>query len=681
MRGILIAGAALLIGGLTGCEPASTPAPPAAQQPPAAAVTSQALRAGAASVSLLPRVGGELTYLSALAPITDPVDPQNPGVYIDAFDGGRIDIDNGRSDAAWVHDDIRAAALALDAGGSRVVLLAADVYMIPRNDADAIRARARLLLPAGWQAAPILIGTTHNHHGPGTLFSVNDDWYDRQADNMAMAISDAVARLAPARLEIASGDHRFGVNDVRDPVIIDPRVHAIRVVGSGVDGEAIATVVQWSSHVESTLGWAPPAPPESICQARGWLDTDCTAEGRYITADYPGELRGRLEAELGGEVLYFVGAIGSQIGPGAAPVWEVTAEHPVGDGWTVPPGAQPVRGAQDFLSTNFAKAEAIGEALARRVIELLDDARPVTVPDLRFRSETFYTRLYQMGFRAAMASGELGWQDRDLYLCDGVPGPLTCRSDEGALVDDPIAGPVRAGEFLLSEVGYLAIDADSGMLFMPGEIAPELLIGLPRSFDEDPSPWYRGPAGRNARGSDYQFPGYVRSLIDADWVMAIGLGNDELGYFVPIADVRLPCVADQLAEPGTCAALHESGAIDWPEQVAGTRCRALIDRAAANDQAIAVDSAAAVNAAAAVNSAAALQNPSAELVLASCRYGAMFGQLYGYGDGHYEETNSAGIDLVDASWPAWQRLFPSGVARRINPDLPGFTPENPPSQQ
>ena len=616
--------------------------------------TSQTeLWAGAASVSLLPTVAGSHDYLMKLDHITEPVDPFSPGVYVVEFDQGQIDIDNGRADAAWVHDDIRSTVLALRQGATRLVLVAADVYMIPANDAAAIVELARTKLPSAWVGAEILIATTHNHHGPGTLFSVNHDWYELMAGNVATAIVEAVDKVQPARIALAQGDFRFGINDVRDPVIIDPTVHVMHVRAQA-SNQTIATVVQWNSHVESTLGWAPPVDLDGICTEQDWSDEQCSAEGRYITADYPGELRGALVAALGGEVLYFVGAIGSQIGPGAAPVWSVTDETGVGDGWTIPAGARPIRGADDYLDKNFVKAEVVGNQLARFVIELVADSNDVLSPALAWRSESFYARLYQVGFKVAMAAGQLGWKARELFHCTGEPNDVSCRSDEGAVIEDPVAGSIRSGDFIRSEVGYLTIDENSGIVFMPGEFPPELLIGLPRGFDDNPSNWYRGPVGQNARGADYRIPGYITSLIDDDFVMGIGLGNDELGYWVPLSDVRLPCVADRLAEAGSCAALHASGLIEWPDEVSGTRCKRLIE------------------------SAALPQDPMEELVLASCRYGAMFGQLYGHSEGHYEETNSAGIDLVMPSWRAYLRLFGKEQGLRINPDLVGYTPEHPP---
>lgn len=611
--------------------------------------------AGAASASILPTVGGTHDYIDRAGAITAPVDPVSPGVYVDAFDQGQIDIDNGKSDAAWVHDDIRATALALQTGERHIILFAADVYLITAEDGNEIIRRAREALQGDWRAAEILFGTTHNHHGPGTIFSVNDAWYEMMANQIVGAIVKAVDGIEPAALAIASGDHRFGVNDVRDPVIIDPEAHVLHLTRVR-DGSTIATAVQWNSHVESTLTWAPPVDGlESICEQRGW--EECTAEGRYITSDYPGELRGQLEESLGGEVLYFVGAIGNQIGPGEAPVWQITSDHPLGDGWTVPEGAAPIRGATGYLDKNFVKAEAIGEALATHVEELVARAVRIREPSLVWREEAFYSRLHQRGFAALAATGNLAWQGQTLYLCDGTPSDETCRSDEGQIVEDTVAGPMRTGDYVKSRVGHLSLGKGASMLFMPGEIPPEMLIGLPQGFDKDASPWYRAPVGNHARGSDYQFPGYIESLMSDDFIMAIGLGNDQLGYWVPPADVRVTCAGDLVGGDGTCASLHEAGIIAWPKEMSGRRCKKIVDDGGAP---------------------AGTLPEIAQALEATCRYGLMLGKLYGYTDGHYEETNNAGWDLVEDSWEAWRQLFPDGQPQRINPDLVGYTPQNPP---
>jgi hypothetical protein len=42
---------------------------------------------------------------------------------------------------------------------------------------------------------------------------------------------------------------------------------------------------------------------------------------------------------VGGETLYFVGALGEIVGPGGANVWEVDDSHPLGDQFHPPAGA------------------------------------------------------------------------------------------------------------------------------------------------------------------------------------------------------------------------------------------------------------------------------------------------------------------------------------------------------
>src|SRR4051794_491154 len=143
MRGrrvVLVAIVATLIGALVGVAPAA----PASAAPHPGAV----LMAGAASRSVLPRVDGGLAYLQRGLPGLH--DAVSPGVFVPAFDDGRVAVGNGEADAHWVHDDVRARALALQKPGDPkvVALLSTDLYMIFRADADAIRAEVERRLPA-----------------------------------------------------------------------------------------------------------------------------------------------------------------------------------------------------------------------------------------------------------------------------------------------------------------------------------------------------------------------------------------------------------------------------------------------------------------------------------------------------------------------------------------------------
>ena len=600
-----------------------------------------ALYAGAASNSILPTVDGDRAYLVD-APGWIDLEPNDIGVFVPKWDQGQVDVGNGNPDASWVHDDLRATALALRRGDSMVIMATVDVYMIFAADAAEIERRARALLPADLnEIAKVVISATHNHHGPDTAFSVNDDWYETMADQVADAIYNAAVLMEPARLEVVTGEHRFGQSDGRDPVIVDPRLNVMRVAFDGVEDRTIATVVQWASHPETTLGWDPPGDYTAECATKGWAADDCSADGRYLTADYPGIVREQVGAALGGEVLYFNGAIGSQIGPGDADVWQLDAAHPVGDGVTAPAGALPVPGAADLRDQNMARTAAIGTELAAHVVALVAEAQPTAVTQIEWRQQPFYTALTNIGFRVLLADGDIGWQVPAAYNCTAKPyTDDNCTDDGGALEDDPILTPlvdsqIRKGNVLKSQVTWVGL-GDVGFLFMPGEIPPELVIGLPADFETDSAAYYTEPE-LHAVGADYEIPGHLLDLAPTTTTFTVGLGGDELGYWVPINEARLKCL-DLVMDPAggyTCQRLFDEGLLVTIDAVGGPVCRGVTDAPASTTYT--------------TEQLTALQ--------AVCRYGQALGRELGEPAGHYEETNSAGWDLVDDLWAAARQLF------------------------
>ncbi|HEY5695891.1 MAG TPA: hypothetical protein VIT01_00130 [Acidimicrobiales bacterium] len=599
-----------------------------------------AFRAGAASRSVLPTVDGERAYLDE-APAWNDYDPDDPGVFVPEWDQGQVDVGNGSDDGSWVHDDLRASAVALATGDDLVVIVSVDVYMVFAVDAAEIERRARELLPDDVaESARIIISATHLHEGPDTAFSVNDDWYDLMADETAGVIADAVDALEPAEVTAAQGEHGFGQVDARDPLIVDPTVNLLSVRAADRD-ETIATVVQWASHPETTLGWSPPVDLAEACATKGWTGEDCTADGRYFTADYPGVLRTRLQEHVGGEVVYLNGAIGSQIGPGDADVWRTDAVEAVDGPSVAPAGAEPVDGAADFREQNFARIDAIGTELFKRVAELLDETGEPLEPTLAWDEQAFYTRLTNIGFRVLLADGDLGWQDPPGYTCTGRPfSDDTCTDDGGEVEDDPILTPlvdsqIRVGDVLQTRLVFVDVGG-VGFLFLPGELPPELVVGLPDDFD-DTATYYDEP-DLHATGDDYDIPGALLDLAPTPQTFTVGLGGDELGYFVPINEARLKCLDLALPpEAGySCQQLFDEGLLITPDAVAGPVCREMLEDPEAAD----------------------LPTGDARTALeAVCRYGQALGRELGEPDGHYEETNSAGWDLVDDTWAAAEQLF------------------------
>ena len=609
---------------------------------------SNTLMAGAASRSVLPTVDGARAYLNDAPgwPSREEIDPDDPGVFIEAWDQGRVDVGNGRSDSAWVHDDLRATALALSLGEQRVMLIMADTYSYFSPDIAVMLERVRARLPEAWAEAPILVSATHNHHGPDTAFNINDEWFSLMADEIAVAAEDAVAAMQPATLSSAVGDHGYGADDVRDPVIRNTLLNVL-AVDAAESGDAIATLVQWTGHPESTLGWEPPAEAANLdeaCPIKGWEDGDCTAEGRYLTADYPGVVRERLQAMRGGEVLYFNGPLGSQVGPGAAPTWVVDEAHPVGDGLTVPEGAVPLTECEDrdaYLCRSFAKTESIGTELANAVGVAMEQSKPVTVGELSVEVESFYTRLSNIGFRVLIADGDIGWTTPTLYNCTGKPfTDDNCVEDGGEIIDDPLLTPlfgsqIAAGDVIPSQIAHVDL-GDVGILFMPGELPPELVRGLPDDFDTAPPEKYYREPHLHAVGADYQIPGHLLSLVDEEVTHTVGLGGDQIGYFVPVSDYRLKCLDLVVLFAGsTCAELQARGTIEGEDWISGEVCQRISDDESALEE----------------------YGDDADAVELICRYGQALGRELGEPEGHYEETNAAGWDMVDDLWEAAKRML------------------------
>ena len=606
------------------------------------------LMAGAASRSVLPTVDGARAYLDDAPgwPSREELDPNDPGVFVETWDQGRVDVGNGRSDSAWVHDDLRTTALALSLGEQRVILIMADTYSYFSPDIAVMLERVRARLPATWADAPILVSATHNHHGPDTAFNINDEWFSMMADEIAMAAEDAVASMQPATLSSAVGDHGYGADDVRDPVIRNTLLNVL-AVDAAESGEAIATLVQWTGHPESTLGWEPPAEAanlEEACAIKGWEGDNCTAEGRYLTADYPGVVRERLQAMRGGQVLYFNGPLGSQVGPGAAPTWLVDEAHPVGDGLTVPEGAVPLTECEDrdaYLCRSFAKTESIGTELANAVGDAMEQSKPVTVTELSVKVESFYTRLTNIGFRVLIADGDIGWTTPTLYNCTGKPfTDDNCVEDGGEIIDDPLLTPVfesqiAAGDVIPSQIAHVDF-GDVGILFMPGELPPELVRGLPDDFETAPPEKYYREPHLHAVGADYKIPGHLLSLVDEEVTLTVGLGGDQIGYFVPVSDYRLKCLDLVVLFAGsTCAELQASGTIEGEDWISGEVCQRITDDESALEE----------------------FGDDADAVELICRYGQALGRELGEPDGHYEETNAAGWDMVDDLWEAAKRML------------------------
>ena len=623
----------------------------AAAKPPKAG--PEVVKVGAASRSVLPTVNGSHDYLDGLEP--DPDDPYSPGLLVPEWDQGRVAVGNGASNAYWVHDDMRVSAVAFEEQQSKdiTVIVAANLYMIFRGDADEIRAAVADRVPAEVvDRLDIAIHADHNHHGPDTAFDVNHDWYDLMVQQAADAVVEAIDELRPARLEVAETEHWFGLRDSRDVQVLDPTVGVLRATAT--NGDTIATLTFWGNHPEVTLFWDPPV--EAIaddCAVLGLEGGDCSAGDAYFTGDFPGWANRIIADELGGEAMFINGAVGDLITPLGANVWEVDESAPLGNGLTVPDGAEPPLGAASFTERNFRRTYLVGRELAHATLGALEAAEPIRRPEIAYETTDIYTRMSNIGFRFLLvvddATGRtaLGHNPFELFTCPatGEKNDATCAGDGFAAEADPLLGAVRVGDHVKTQVASLQI-GPVGTMWLPAEVGPESTIGLPPGYDADPARWHLDDPALHAFGDEYVTSGYVKNLMDDEYRWVVGLGNDELGYAVPLSDYRVYCVADALAGPGTCRALYDAGVIEYPDAVAGSTCKAVTEDP----------------------SLLAAYGPVAEAVAASCRYGQAFDESAD----HYEETNSVGWDLEADIFAAVVELTGNDDSSRINPDFEGY---------
>lgn len=201
-----------------------------------------------------------------------------------------------------VHDPLWARALVLDDGETRVGLVAMDVIGVSADMMAEVRSRARSA--AGIAPDGLLIAGTHTHSGPRGLEEDATDqereYWAELPEKIGSAVSDAAAKLAPARVGGGRGRSAAGINR-REHVpggrielgdnhfgAFDPEVAVLRVEAN--DGTPLAAVMNYACH--------------AVC---------LTFDNYLLSADYPGYAVHSIEQEIGGDAVgvFFNGACGN----------------------------------------------------------------------------------------------------------------------------------------------------------------------------------------------------------------------------------------------------------------------------------------------------------------------------------------------------------------------------------
>ena len=246
--------------------------------------------------------------------------------------------------------DLTARALVLRAGSETVAIVSVDLLGFPSVLGD----RARALVPR-IPADRILIGSTHTHSAPD-CYAYPDgrgghtgslEYMQFVTRQIASALNDALDRLKPAELRVASGNVEGKVAyNYYAPDLYDRRASVLQV--RGLDGTTIATLVNYAIH------------PEVLGSNEGILSPDLV-----------GPLNDRIEREAGGIALFMNGAQGGMI----------TADNRDFD--------QPIRDSLRGYWRDrrvWSECERIGGLLAGESLRIVNSASWQRTPALNVRS-------------------------------------------------------------------------------------------------------------------------------------------------------------------------------------------------------------------------------------------------------------------------------------------------------
>src|SRR5436190_12864 len=148
--------------------------------------------------------------------------------------------------------DLTVRALVLADDHTKVAIVSADFLGFPSVLGDQARAKVKGIPPQN-----ILIGATHTHSAPDCYgfpdhegkFATDLKYVDLVCNRIADAINEALGKLRPASLKIATGEAKGKIAfNYYAEQLYDPRCHVIQAIGA--DGKPFATLVNYAVHPE-----------------------------------------------------------------------------------------------------------------------------------------------------------------------------------------------------------------------------------------------------------------------------------------------------------------------------------------------------------------------------------------------------------------------------------------------
>jgi hypothetical protein len=236
-----------------------------------------------AVLSEAPAKGGELNVGAAVRVITpNPLLPVSGGM-------------GAPNPAHEKKGDITARAIVFQNGGVSVAVVALDLIGFPSVLGDRVRSQVSRI-----PADHILIGSTHTHSAPdcyafpdGKGGHTGDLKYmDFVCNRAAEALNEAIDRLEPASIKIATGEAQGKIAyNYYAPDLYDRRMSVIQAISP--QGKTIATLVNYAVHPEvlgNDVGILSPDLVGPLCEkleqtAGGMALFMNSAQGGMVTAD------------------------------------------------------------------------------------------------------------------------------------------------------------------------------------------------------------------------------------------------------------------------------------------------------------------------------------------------------------------------------------------------------------
>jgi hypothetical protein len=251
----------------------------------------------------------------------------------------------GTKPAREKRGDLTARALVVRKGAVTVGVVALDLLGFPSVLGDRVRAKVDRI-----PAANILIGASHTHSAPD-CYALPDgkgghtgdlNYMDLVCGKAAEALNEAIDRLQPARIKVASGEAKGKIAfNYYAPDLYDRRMGVIQAVSP--EGKVIATLVNYAIH------------PEVLGNGIGVLSPDLV-----------GPLCERIESRVGGLALFLNGAQGGMI---------------TADNRDLDRPSDPLRGY--WASTgSWEECVRIGHLMADEALRLIHDAPEQPDPTL-----------------------------------------------------------------------------------------------------------------------------------------------------------------------------------------------------------------------------------------------------------------------------------------------------------